>query len=326
MILFHRSPVEVIQDGYIGYGWKQLNFSEYQTIDDLLKVFQEKYPECNRHRNMIRRFFNLKAGDIVIVPVYRAIVIGEVVGDKRYVNNVAYGENQIKVNFFKKDGNLIKINNNQLSTALQARLRIRQSNTAIDQDFSDEINRIILDIKNNGYYQNNQLLEQESKSIEIFKENLLKNIQQQKTWIKAGGRGLEELAKELFEIDGYKADIQAKNQSSGIDDIDVIAFKDDGFFSNKLVVQVKHHQGTSNSFGIKQLTEYQDENIETNLKKLLITTAYNVNGIAEKLANKNDIRIMLGKELVDWIYDSLPKLSQSTKEKLGIFESYKLID
>lgn len=47
MILFHRSPIEVIQDGYIGYGWKQLNFSEYQTINDLLKVFQEKYPECN---------------------------------------------------------------------------------------------------------------------------------------------------------------------------------------------------------------------------------------------------------------------------------------
>lgn len=326
MILLHRSPIEVIQTGYIGYGWKHVNFSEYQNINELLVAFKEKYPKANRHHNMIRRFFNLKVGDIVIIPIPKAIIIGEVVGDKKYFDNIPYGNNQVKVNFFKNNGNLIKINNYRLSTALQARLRVQQTNVSLDQDFTDEINQILASIKKIGNYDNNILFQQETQAIESFKINLLKNIQENKVWLKAGGRGLEELIKKLLEIDGYQAKICAKNQSNGIDDIDIIAFKDDRFFSYKLLIQVKHHQGTSNSIGVKQLNEYQDDNNNTILKKLLITTANHVNETAENLANENNIQIMLGAELVDWIYDSLPKLSQSTKEELGIFESYQLVN
>lgn len=326
MILFHRSPIHLIQEGYIDYGWGNFDFTQYQTIDELLAGFKNKYPESNRHHNMIRRFFNLKFGDIVIVPVYKAIVLGEVIGDKRYNKDVAYGENQIKVNFFKRDGKIVKIYNSQLSTALQARLRVRQTNISLGQDFGEEIHDIVQGLKDKGFYENNKLSIQESKENELFKANLLKNIQTNKTWIKAGGRGLEELIRELFKIEGYTAEIKAKNQSSGIDDIDIVAFRDDKFFSDKLVVQVKHHQGVTDSFGVKQLNEYQDENNEVVLKKLLVTTANSVSKSAEQIANENDIRIMLGQELVEWIFENLPKLSQATKEKLGIFERYQLVE
>lgn len=332
MILFHRSPIEVIQDGYIGYGWKQLNFSEYQTINDLLKVFQEKYPECNSHRNMIRRFFNLKLGDIVIATSNdtwdNSIFIGKVIGKKRYVSSIAYGANQVEVDFYKNNnGDLLKISRNELSNALQSKLRMPRTNVEIyNKELIDEINAIINKIENNGEYKRvSVILEKRDLAIIELKRNLLSNIQDGHNGLQAGGEGFEDLILELLELDGYSAKKQAKNQSSDISDVDIIAEKNERFFSYKLFVQAKHHHGETGDYGIKQLIARENREENEIVQRLLITSADKVSKSAEDLANLENVNICTGNELVDWIYDSLPKLSQSTKEKLGIFESYQLI-
>lgn len=333
MILFHRSPMESIQDGYIGYGWKQLNFSEYQTVNDLLKIFQEKYPECNRHRNMIRRFFELKSGDVIIATSNNtwdnSIFIRKVIGEKRYIPSIAYGENQVEVDFYKNNnGDLLKISRNELSNALQAKLRMPRTNVEIySKKLIDEINIIINKIENNGEYKRvSAILEKRDFAVIELKRKLLSNIQNGYNGLQAGGEGFEELIVELLELDGYSAKKQAKNQSSDISDVDIIAEKNERFFSYKLFVQVKHHYGETDEYGIKQLIAYENREENEIAQRLLITSADKVSKFAEELANLENVNICTGNELMDWIYDSLPKLSKATKEKLGIFESYQLID
>lgn len=323
VILFHRSPAELIKDGYIGYGFSKINFSEYENSQELLAEFKIQYPKRSKSHNMVKNFFNLRKGDIVIVPIFRAITIAIVSGEKRYILSKKDSSNQVKVNYLKdKQGDIIKIPRYKLKTSLQSLLKSRRTSVLLKEIYAKEIATIIDQINLRNSYDPRVLYKQQIRVYtQLFKKNLLKKIQQQKIHLKAGGFGLEELIKELFEIKGYKAKICTKNQSRGVDDIDVIATKDD----ETIIVQVKHHSGTSNQKGIIQLKEYKI-NDNALLKKLLITTADNINEIAEKLADENDIRVMLGKELVDWIYESLPKLSRSVKEKLGIFESYQLID
>ncbi|MFC3874670.1 hypothetical protein [Neisseria musculi] len=56
----------------------------------------------------------------------------------------------------------------------------------------------------------------------------------------------------------------------------------------------------------------------------MITTAA-VSDENKQLAKQNDIEIMEGEELVGWIYESLPHLSEKTKQALGIVDIPSLL-
>lgn len=134
---------------------------------------------------------------------------------------------------------------------------------------------------------------------------------------------MERLVKELLEIEGYSAKIESKNQSSGIADIDISAEKIDRFNQCRLLIQVKHHKGETSNHGLKQLIAY-DTNDETDVQKWLITTA-DLSDTSKQLAEDNQIRVMNGKELVNWIDESLEYLSVGTKQQLGIINVPQLV-
>lgn len=191
--------------------------------------------------------------------------------------------------------------------------------------FKEEILKIMAMVKENGAYQtSSHLLEKENVARENFRSSLLSAILHGHTKLDAGGYGLEKLVKELLEIEGYKACIQAKNQSSDISDIDIFAEKEDKFYYSRLLIQVKHHKGVTNEHGLKQLIAYETEEDDVQAQKWLITSA-NMNNESIELARENNIQIMNGKELVDWIADCLPKLSTATKQTLGIIEVPQVI-
>ncbi|WLF85008.1 restriction endonuclease [Moraxella sp. ZY210820] len=322
-ILLHRTADQhVINEGYIGYGFGRINFSDYQDVKDLLAVFIKTYPKRKRSRNMVQNFFTLKAGDIVIVPVHKAIKIAIVCGEKRYVPNTRDSNNQIKVNYLRNThGEVIKIPNKNLVSFLQTKLRIKRTNVILKGKYADEIIKIIKQIETNGFYNKKAHYQQQvNEHIVNFKHQLLKHIQQGKILIQAGGYGLEQLIAELYAIQGYKTRICSKRQLKGIADIDVIAENND----EKLLIQVKHHHGISHNKGIIQLKEYHHQS-DLICRKIFITTAHNVTESAINIAYQYNIEIMIGKQLVEWIYENLPKLSQTTKENLGIFESYQLV-
>lgn len=280
----------------MGVGWGRADFSQHASAEEVLKTLKD----VGRNSNSIRYFFNLSVGDIVVVPLYRAIAIGIVSGNKRFVPEFANLNacNQVSVDFFCNDeGKIIRIPRNDLSEGLSSRLKIRKAIARL-HDFREEIEKIIISLKEKGTYQaTSAYLEQEEIKKEAFKQELLHSIASGNTRLSAGGNGLERLIVELLKIEGYNANIQAKNQSPDLADIDIKAEKIDRFNESHLFIQVKYHSGISGSHGLNQLIEYDSQD-EANVQKWLITTA-TLSETTKQKAEEMQINTMEGSDLVD---------------------------
>lgn len=330
-IILVRSPRELINQNQIGYGWENIDFSSYATDTDLIeKGFKDQGYNPGRKTKQIKRYFNLKKDDIVIIPVSGAITIAVVEGTKSYLKNPAekYSNNRIQVKYLSSSEKNIFIPRKSLTTALQSRLKIRMSIASLNE-FKDEINKHIESLdKGEMHTWAKEVEEKESEAINLFKNELLKRLKNGKNiGLSSGGYGLEKLVKELLEVNGYQARISAKNASSGIEDIDVVATKTNELTSDVegLFIQVKHHNGRTSDWGIKQLIAYDiSEEDYAFYRKILITTG-NVNHTDKKLAQDNEIIIIEGNSLIDWIYDNIENLDVATKVSLGITSRPSLI-
>ena len=324
-----RSPRELIKDNHIGYGWHKIDFSAFETVDDLIT---QGFSGVNigRKGNQIRRFFSLKKGDYVVVPVSRAVAIGRVEGTKSYVldSGIPYSENRVQVDFFKdSEGNVVFIPRDEFTNGLVARLKIRLSNADLSE-FEGELGKHLSALdKGEKYTWNSEVDEHENKAAETFKDILLSRLRNgQRISIKGGGYGLEQLVKELLEVQGFEARIEAKNQSSGIDDADVIATRINSLTNDeeRLVIQVKHHKGETGKTGIEQLGAYDLGDGYAFQRKVLITSATLSEELKEE-AQEQNIVVVDGEALVQWIFDNIDGLSKATRNALGIIQTPSLI-
>jgi restriction system protein len=316
-ILLVRSPESLAKKNLAGYGWGEIDFSQYSQFSDLMSYVKEQGMDIGRHKNQMSRFFNIKEGDILVVPVYRAIIIGIAQGEKSYGKGVEYGDNRISVNFFKDaDGNTIKIPRSKLKQQLASRLKIRMTVTSLNE-FSEDILCYVEQLKdNNQVCFDSEFQRKKDQAEAAFKENLLGNLRSGNTFLESGGYGLEKLILELMTLEGYSASISAKNQFSDKADIDIEASRTDPVSSNKVFIQVKHHTGSTNKWGIEQLIAVgEDEHID----KWLVTTGKLPESVREfSKQDEVNVNLMDGSKLVDWIYDRIHQLSPLTKEKLGV--------
>lgn len=314
-----RSP-KLIKQNQIGYGWARVDFSQFDTVTDLIN---QGFKDIDRGRqtNQIKRYFNLKQGDYVVVPFSGSIAIAEVVGQKSHhpiTKGLRYGENRITVSYLQhKDGYFIPRNN--LSTALQNRLKIRTTICDLNA-FSEELYKHIESVKNNTLYTWDTEQEQKlQENTETFKKNLLARLRNNKEMnLKSGGIGLEKLIQEILEAKGYTAYIPAKNEKSGIQDVDIIATRMAEFSGKQevILIQAKHHAGTTNSHGVKQVAAYEiNEEEYTYIERVLITTAAFKN---IEFAEQNNVTVLAGAEFVDWIYENLEYLSKKSLSALGV--------
>ena len=91
-----------------------------------------------------------------------------------------------------------------------------------------------------------------------------------------------------------------------------------------MLIQVKHHIGTTDSHGIKQLIAFDDRGYE-NAKKILITTA-DISEESREMAESHDIQVINGEQLMDIIYQHIRKLSQKFKTQLGIIDIPMMVE
>lgn len=326
-----RSPRALIEKHQIGYGWASVNFSAYETLEDLFgNGFAGK--DTRRLRNQIKRYFNLKSGDVVIVPLAKVVAFAVVEGTKSHSidPNIKYGENRISVNYLTdKDGNVAYFPRRDLQTKLETRLKIRTSIASLD-GFSGELETIVSDLKLHKIYTaSKEIAEKREQEIYDFKRSLLQRLKSgEKIWIDANGRGLEELVQEIFQAHDYDTHIPGKNKVKGVADVDVIATKANNLTGDleATLIQVKHHRGATDIHGIKQLADYEYE-IDTYdyYRKVLVTTALVEKEEREEAATQN-IKVIDGEALVDWIYDNINGLSENTQKKLGVILEPSLID
>lgn len=314
-----RSP-NLITKNQIGYGWGNVNFSQFDNTRDLIN---EGFKGIDRGRqtNQITRYFSLREGDYVIVPFSGTIAIAEVIGHKSHypiTEGIQYGENRISVRYLKhNDGYFIPRSN--LTTALQNRLKVYMTVCDLNE-FSDELYKHIESIKNDKLYTWNT--EQELKiqqNTEKFKVELLSRLQSNKDInLRSGGIGLEHLIKEILEAKNYTARIPAKNEKSGIQDVDVIATRFSEFSEKKegIFIQVKHHDGITGNYGVKQVAEYEvNEDDYSQIDKVLITTA---DFEDNDFASLHNVTVLAGADFVNWIYENLDYLSKDSLSSLGI--------
>lgn len=322
-IILVRSPVDLIGQGMAGYGWQHIDFSSYSSFQELMKDVKARGINVGRQKNQMSRFFNASDGDIVVVPVHRAIVTGIVRKGKSYQPKGGYGANRILVDYFvDENGKAVTIPRAKLTQGLESRLKIRMSVASLNE-FSDEIETYIQQLEESNTVCFDSLFQQEQdKQIASFKEQLLGKIRKGSTNLKSGGYGLEVLVKELMEIEGYTAHICAKNKTSDISDVDIEASRTDPVSSNRVFIQVKHHDGVTNDKGIRQLAAVEeDEHVD----KWLITSGV-VSESTRLKANEANVSIMEGEQLVEWIYSRIDELSRTTKEQLRIGILPQVID
>ncbi len=302
-----------------------VNFSAHEEIKSLIKDIIEKNGSIGRMTNQVKNYFSLKNGDIVIVPLGKKIAIGRVLGQKYYdpLFKGGHGANQVTVDFFKKENKVIYIPRSKLKENLESRLKLRTTIGDLSR-FSQEIEHIIQNLNDYGGFDVKNSYQEKSDLYEAeFKKELLDALWKGNTRLKAGGRGLEELVKELLEIEGYSnVYILDKKNGEGIADIDIQATSEKNPFLKDILVQVKHHRGETSKHAINQLIAYENETA-TNAYKWVITTGH-ISDESKLYAEENQINIMEGEQFVDRIYTNLDKLKNITKENLGIVNVPKL--
>lgn len=310
-----RSPYELVDLGQVGYGWPQINFSEAGTLDELVSTFRERNINVGRQLNQIKRFYSIKAGDIIVVPLPHTIAIGYATGAKSYEPGIEYGENRISVNFLRHDnGSIVRISRSDLTGAFSSRLKIRMTVVSL-AEFKDEVLAVIERIESNGATAiDSRVQELEEKAQQQLKQQLLQNICGGKTYLESGGYGLEKLVAELLRAEGYDAKILDKAAFEGQADADILAVRADRFSSTTLLVQVKHHAGTTGFQAVSQLTAIDEE---SKAQKWIVTSA-KMSRTAKEAAEQQGINIIEGESLVDWIIEQASKLPTNTLYKLGI--------
>lgn len=316
-----RSPAILSHQYQVGYGWPKVNFSDYASADDLMGAFREQNIEVGRKENQIRRFFNIQQGDLLVVPVNRAILLARTTGKKSFSLDVPYGENRVGAEFLRNhDGSLKRVPRNDLPNALETRLKIRMAIASLDE-FAEELEALYATLEEGGHSSISS--QYEAKNADLVSEakyELLKRIQTGGTYLASGGEGFERLVMELLELEGYSVHRPSKNHYPGIADADIEAYRQDRFTSAKLLLQVKHHQGTTNAHGIKQLTAIEEESAQ----RWLITSAL-IEDETKTYAESHDVQIMDGAEFVDWLFEQAHRLKITTRSRLGLSDAPVLV-
>jgi predicted Mrr-cat superfamily restriction endonuclease len=309
----------------VAVGWSDVDFTLFnkEQTEDLVEVVEEKYYSSSdilpqvvgRQLNQVRRFQNINGGDLIMIPYYNSIRLA-IAEDEIIYDEEAYDSdlsNQRKVKYLFSAGTFKTIPRDALSEALQRRLRVRGSTVSDLYEFKDEIETLF---SKDSYSWTSQFEEKENELKNNLREKLIQNIRTGKTGLKTGGLGLEFLIRELFEIEGYKSEVLAKTTFL-LGDADVYAVKSDKFQETKILIQVKHHSGYTNEWGISQLNEIKKSE-EYNDHKFVLVTSANISAEVKKVAEDLDIITIDGNELSEWIIENLNKLSIETKIKLNI--------
>lgn len=322
-----------LENNIVAVGWSDYIFKDFDDIEELIPQIAHlksisNNSQASRYKNQIRRFKNLNETDRVIVPIGSHIYLSEVEKEEIYNKNAYYLDqsNQRRVKYLKSGKLLVKIPRNSLSEGLQRRIRVRGMTISYLWEFKNELDSLFLNAQNGINSWKNRVYEASELIVEQFKNDLLRNIQGGNTNLKAGGIGLELLVKELLEINGYSTKILPKSKFSHEGDADIVAKRIERFNESHLLVQVKHHYGVSNTKSAKQLLkiiEIDNEEFE-NFQLVVVLSSTPANELIE-LCDEENIILIDGKELCDWIYEEKDTLNEKTKISLGIIEVPRLM-
>ncbi len=319
--IFFKNDTEIV-----AVGWSKIDFSAISSAETVVdQVWQAYYKDghvapqvVGKKKNEVRRFKGLRKDDRILIPHWGDIHIAIATGRERF--NSLDGErrdlaNQHIVRFQRiTGGDLASFPRNALSEGLQRRLRVRGTTIADLNEFATEVENLV---RGEAYTLTIDRAVDEQKM--AFVRHFVTLLQDGTSALQAGGIGLERLVAELLQADGYTASVQSKRRFPELADADVEAVRDDHITSVKLLVQVKHHAGASGVWGAKQLQNIlkTQADLFSEFQLVLVTTA-KASEELRHFCDNNDIMLITGQELAEWIADDWPHLSKDTLRRLRL--------
>ena len=329
-----KSSEKLVQTGKAGIGWAILKLAELGSFEAASEYLKKNFhgESFGRHANQVRRFYAIKEGDVMLVPLPRKIAVGLATGKKSH--DPSFGDNpddhslemdanQVEIDFPRDplDGSLLTLPRTALSEGLQRRIRVQGMFLNNLNEFHAEIENIYTHLKEgDDTYRGlrTEILREIEKNLDRAKKTMLENLRAGKTNLQAGGIGLEQLVQKLLQCNGYTAIIPGKRSFAGIADVDIRAYKDEPPVSIDLIVQVKHKLNPGD-WGLKQLKAAYDALSEEGLQMVLVTSGEISGDVLDK-AEGLGISCIDGEQLVDWIFDSAASLDEETRLRLGLTE------
>lgn len=316
-----RTDYDLLKKNVVGIGWNDVNFSKFPNAETIADKIRTKYyngkssSAISKKLNQIKRFKNMKEGDIALIPTGSYIAFAKILNEESFSKGDEFA-NQRKVDVLKNiHGGVKLVSRKEFTTSLQNKFRMLGSIVLDINQFKDEIDYVM---NKSGIDIEHSIFTKEQNEKSSLRKGLREKIENGKTFLEAGGLGLENLLVELFKIEGYEATRLDKKRFLGKADADIDAKKEDAFSATKFLIQAKHHQGTSEKEGIEQLIGALEDPEYDGYQGIFMTTATEIDSDAEKLANDEGIQVFKLEDIVDLIIENIDTLSPETKYILGM--------
>jgi hypothetical protein len=311
----------------VAIGFNSVNFSALPDADAVAAAAKAEFysdgytnPQvAGRRLAQIRRFKKIKSGDRVLVPHGDSVSLATATGEEAYDDMQDRLANRKGVDYaLTEDGAPLAIPQSELSNALQARLAVPGAFVADLFEFKDEIEGLF-NIKHFDWRNRGQRVESEAAN--KFKDELLHRIREgTKVNLRTQLVDLENLVRDLLKVDGYMARVLPKRPFPSFSDERVQASKTDRLCGEtKLLVQVKYQYGTGDTWAAELLQEIRNQVLADYWDfSLVLVTSAEASAELKTVCEENDIRVLDGRDFVDWIIESLPKLPAEWPPKLGV--------
>ena len=268
--------------------------------------------------NLFRLIYEMKKGDIVVVPLWNTFSVFEITSDVVITNEsidktLLVDWNGLSVTY-KEDGYIYNAENNVVDLGfyrevkpialeipryefadalLSMRMKIRQTNANIN-DLSNSVERAI-----QSFHSKNPI-NIKSEIIEETAPLLLAKIREYATDLK-----LERIVGDYLQSIGARVETPSKNESTTEEgDADKVAYFDN--IKVAIMVQVKMHQGITHDWAVQQIKAFKNnhEYGDYDTHMWVISTCDDFSDEAKKLSQENSVRLISGIEFCKMLLDA----------------------
>ncbi len=320
----HEKFIEYAKkNNVVAVGAWGVNLSNKSSVEEAKNERKEMYPENYKQNNsftiVATIFVNIQEGDIILTPYNSEIMVSEVVKNKDGKIKL-YNNSEEEKNLWLTSQIPVKILGFFPRTLFQTKVQtyLKNYNTAgYMNDFKENIEEVI---KNGSQSLDEKIQKATKKANDNLRQHLKDSIYHSSN-MKAGGQGFEDLLLGILKAQGLQDVEKATIIQDSIADVDIKAkaftLAKDRYI--RYYIQAKHHTGTENDWGIKQLVEHPDDDDALATVKILITTADSITKEADDHFERDNIEVITREKLIDnMIMPNLTELDNAILQGLNL--------